>query len=153
MIGVVVASAVLTMAFPAEDREGSRMWVAAELRAHEIYVPAVEEWNRSHPLQVHMTLLGTQAVEQRMLSAFMARTPTAELVEVERRPAARASLDRCASVGFLGPDRRFGRTVCFGPSTVLGSPWTSRGRIFGIPHDVHPVMLGYRADMVAADGD
>jgi arabinosaccharide transport system substrate-binding protein len=32
------------------------------------------------------------------------------------------------------------------------SPWTSRGRIFGLPHDVHPVMLGYRADIVEAAG-
>jgi arabinosaccharide transport system substrate-binding protein len=32
------------------------------------------------------------------------------------------------------------------------APWTSRGRIFGLPHDVHPVLLAYRADLVEAAG-
>jgi arabinosaccharide transport system substrate-binding protein len=35
------------------------------------------------------------------------------------------------------------------PSLV---PWTSRGRIFGIPHDVHSVLLGYRADIIEGAG-
>jgi arabinosaccharide transport system substrate-binding protein len=32
------------------------------------------------------------------------------------------------------------------------APWTSRGRVFGLPHDVHPVLLAYRADLVEAAG-
>jgi len=28
------------------------------------------------------------------------------------------------------------------------SPWTTRGRIFGLPHDVHPVLLAVRADLL-----
>lgn len=152
MVGIAVVSAVLAMAFPADERAGSRMWVAARLH-HEIYVPAVEEWNRTHPLQVHMTLLGTQAVEQRMLSAFMARTPTAELVEVERRPAARAFAGPIDSVGFLDlTDRLRTDGLLDTINAPSFTPWTSRGRIFGIPHDVHPVMLGYRADIVEAAG-
>src|SRR5690606_29599457 len=35
------------------------------------------------------------------------------------------------------------------PSFAL---WTSRGRTFALPHDVHPVLLGYRADIVEAAG-
>jgi arabinosaccharide transport system substrate-binding protein len=31
-------------------------------------------------------------------------------------------------------------------------PWTSRGRIFNLPHDVHPVLLAYRADIVEEAG-
>ena len=30
--------------------------------------------------------------------------------------------------------------------------WTSRGHIFALPHDVHPVMLVYRKDLVAQEG-
>jgi len=32
------------------------------------------------------------------------------------------------------------------------SPHTSRGRIFGLPHDVHPTVLAYRADLVEEAG-
>ncbi|MBC7773417.1 MAG: extracellular solute-binding protein, partial [Pyrinomonadaceae bacterium] len=37
-------------------------------------------------------------------------------------------------------------------NTPSFSPWTSRGRTFGIPHDIHPVMLAYRADIIEAAG-
>jgi arabinosaccharide transport system substrate-binding protein len=152
MAAIALLSAALALAFPTQSRAGSRMWVCARLH-HDIYVPAVEDWNRTHPLRVHMTLLGTQAVEQRMLSAFMARTPTAELVEVERRPAARAFAGPIDSVGFLDLTERLQRDGLFDHiNRPSFTPWTSRGRVFGIPHDVHPVMLGYRADIVEAAG-
>ena len=32
------------------------------------------------------------------------------------------------------------------------APWTSRGRIYGIPHDVHPMLLCYRADIIEGAG-
>jgi arabinosaccharide transport system substrate-binding protein len=32
------------------------------------------------------------------------------------------------------------------------SLWSSRGRVFAVPHDVHPMMLMYRADIVEALG-
>jgi arabinosaccharide transport system substrate-binding protein len=32
------------------------------------------------------------------------------------------------------------------------APYTSRGRIFGLPHDVHPVMLAYRRDIFEKEG-
>jgi arabinosaccharide transport system substrate-binding protein len=32
------------------------------------------------------------------------------------------------------------------------SLWTARGRIYALPHDVHPVMLAYRRDLVEALG-
>ncbi len=35
------------------------------------------------------------------------------------------------------------------PSFAL---WTTRGRIFGIPHDIHPVLLAHRADIIEAAG-
>lgn len=149
---LAVVSCALAVAFPPASRTGSRLWVCARLH-HDIYVPAVDEWNRTHTLQVQMTLLGTQAVEQRMLSAFMARTPTAELVEVERRPAARAFAGPIDSVGFLDLTerlRRDGLLEKINPPSF--TPWTSRGHIFGIPHDVHPMMLAYRADIVEAAG-
>ncbi|MFO0832575.1 MAG: extracellular solute-binding protein [Phycisphaerales bacterium] len=152
MVVLAVFSTAAAIAFPAHDRAGSRMWVCARLH-HDIYVPAVDDWNKTHPLQINMTLLGTQAVEQRMMSAFMARTPTAELVEVERRPAARAFAGPIDSVGFLDLTdrlRREGLLDKINPPSF--TPWTSRGRIFGLPHDVHPVMLGYRADIVEAAG-
>jgi len=132
--------------------DGVRMWTFARLH-HEIYVPAVEEWNRTREPRVQLSLLGIQAVEQRMLSSFLSGTPSAELLEVERRIAARAFAGPVEAVGFLDlTDRLRTEGLLERINAPSFTPWTSRGRIFGLPHDVHPVMLGYRADIVEAAG-
>lgn len=152
MVALAVGSCLLWALMPAEQEPGTRMWVSARLH-HEIYVPVVERWNLERSPRVRMSLLGQQAVEQRMLSAFMSRTPTAELVEVERRTAARAFAGPVESVGFLDLTELLERDGLLDKvNSPSFTPWTSRGRIFGIPHDVHPVMLGYRADIVEAAG-
>ena len=33
------------------------------------------------------------------------------------------------------------------PANALAT-YTDRGAVFGLPHDIHPVMLAYRADIV-----
>jgi len=104
-------------------------------------------------MQVQVSVLGIQAIEQRMLSSFLSGTPSAELLEVERRIAARAFAGPVEAVGLVDLTDRLRRDgLLEGMNATSFTPWTSRGRIFGLPHDVHPVMLGYRADIVEAAG-
>src|SRR5262245_3698937 len=140
------------MIAPAPRGTGMRFWTFARLH-HQMYVPQVEAWNRTHATPVQLSLLSINALEQRMLSAFLAETTAAELIEVERRNASRAFAGPLESVGFVdlterlrseGLDRKI--------NGASFSPWTSRGRVFGLPHDVHPVMLAYRADIVESAG-
>jgi arabinosaccharide transport system substrate-binding protein len=122
-----------------------------------MYVPIVEEWNataeREGRAKVGVTLMALPALERRLLSGFLADTPCADLLEVERRIAARAFTGPIESVGFADLTERLraeGLDKVINPASF--GPWSSRGRIFGLPHDVHPVMLGYRADLVEAAG-
>lgn len=144
------ASAVVYAAWPVRRPPGFHVWTFARLH-HQIYVPIAEQWNLTHTPKVNLTLLSLPALEQRMLSAFLARTTSAELIEVERRAAARAFAGPLDAVGFVDlTDRIRAEKLDINPASF--SPWTARGRIFGLPHDVHPVMLGYRADLVEAAG-
>ena len=149
---IAAASSALLLLNPQKAEPGASMWLFARLH-RDIYVSAVDDWNRTHTPRVNLTLLGVQAIEQRMLSSFLSRTKSADLLEVERRVAARAFAGPVESVGFLDLTERLkqdGLLDRINPSSF--SPWTSRGHIFGLPHDVHPVMLGYRADIVEAAG-
>jgi arabinosaccharide transport system substrate-binding protein len=149
-LAVVSTLCVLLMDSP--RRTGVAMWTFARLH-HAIYLPAVEEWNKSHDMKVECSVLGVQAIEQRMLSSFLARTSSAELLEVERRVAARAFAGPPEAIGFLDlTDRLRNEGLLDRINALSFTPWTSRGRIYGLPHDVHPVMLGYRADIVEAAG-
>ncbi len=153
LIGTIaVVSTLLVVAAGGAKREGATLWTFARLH-YDIYEPAIEEWNQSREPKVHGSVLGLQAIEQRMLSSFLSQTASADLLEVERRIAARAFAGPPESIGFLDLTDRLKAEGLL--DTINGpsfTPWTSRGRIYGLPHDVHPVMLGYRADIVEAAG-
>lgn len=129
------------------------MWTFAPPHAR-MYEPLLEEWQAEpgHP-SVEIEVLSLPALERRMLGAFLSGVPVADLIEAERRVASRAFAGPIEAVGFLDlTDRLRDEGLLDSINEASFSPWTSRGRIFGLPHDVHPVMLCYRADLVEAAG-
>ncbi|MCG3123769.1 MAG: hypothetical protein GIKADHBN_02190 [Phycisphaerales bacterium] len=149
---LAVASSFAVALWPSRPTSGRVMWTFAK-PLFERYVPIIDRWNQSSTPKVDLRMLGLVPLERRMLASFMSGTPSADLIEVERRVAARAFAGPVDSVGFLDLTeemRKRGLLEILNPPSL--SPWTSRGRIFGLPHDVHPVMLGYRADLVEAAG-
>lgn len=150
---LALASVVLAALFPVHQEKGTRFWLFAQ-KHHELYVPLVKEWNQAHPEQpLVMSLLGVQSMEQRLLSSFMSGVPSAELLEVERAMSARVFAGPLESVGFADlTDRVMTEGLLGKLHPASFKPWSMDGRIFGLPHDLHPVMLGYRADIVDAAG-
>lgn len=156
-VWVLLSLAVISSAYVATRRsqrpEGGVMWTFG--RSHVPgYKPVEERWNRENPDKpFNILLLDFVALENRMLSGFLSGTPVADLLEVERSIAARAFTGPLEEVGFVDITDRMrseGLLDRINPPSL--SPWTSRGRIFGLPHDVHPVLLAYRADLIEAAG-
>lgn len=150
---LAVGSSVLIVARGDSEREGMPFWIFSR-HHHVTYQPIVARWNEENPdRRVDMLLLQTLALERRMLSGFMSGTPVADLIEAERLMASRSFTGPIDKVGFFDVTDRLREEglleIINEPSFA---PWTSRGRIFGIPHDVHPVLLAYRADLVEAAG-
>jgi arabinosaccharide transport system substrate-binding protein len=132
---------------------GIQFWTFATIHV-PFYQSVVADWNRQHPdKRVELTLVNEDTLQQRMMSSFFSGTPIADVMEVERTiigPAFSGPLDR---VGFVDLNDRLKRQGLIGRINAPSfSPWTSRGHIFGIPHDVHPVLLAYRADLVESAG-
>ncbi len=149
---LAIVSTSLVLSKPKEVVHGRTMWMFAPPHKR-MYDPIVAEWNATRDPDVHLVLLSQPALERRMLSAFLSQTPSADLLEVERKIAGRAFAGPMDAIGFLDLTdllRRDGLLDAVTP--VAYSPWSSRGRIFGLPHDVHPVMLGYRADIIEGAG-
>lgn len=120
-----------------------------------LYVPLLEEAERAggggveRPLD--MQLMSIAAIERRMMSGFFGGLPTADLIEVERAVVGRAFTGPLESVGFLDlTDRLRDEGLLDEINPPSFGPVTSRGRIFGLPHDVHPVLLAYRSDIIEA---
>lgn len=133
--------------------EGIPFWVFSQSH-FLVYQPLVADWSRRHPAQaVNISQLTNAALERRMLSGFLAGTPVADIIAAERPVAAKAFIGPLDSVGFVDVTDRLraeGLLEKISPSSL--TPWTSRGRIFGLPLDVHPVLLAYRSDLVEAAG-
>ncbi|MBC7771616.1 MAG: hypothetical protein H7210_03900, partial [Pyrinomonadaceae bacterium] len=100
IVGLAIASTAMLVLMPSGRAPGRTMWTSAKLHA-ELYEPKIKQWNEQETPRFNMTLMGLPALEQRMLSAFLARTSAADVIEAERRIAARAFTGPLDAVGFV----------------------------------------------------
>jgi arabinosaccharide transport system substrate-binding protein len=151
---LAVLSTIVLALWPIPQRQGLVFWTFA--RSHQrLYEPMTAAWNAARPAEerVHVVLLSAGALQRRLLSGFLSETPVPDLVEAYVQIVAQAFTGPLAEVGFVDlTDRVRAEGIEAQINAPSFAPWTSRGRIFGLPHDVHPVLLAYRADIVEAAG-
>jgi arabinosaccharide transport system substrate-binding protein len=151
---LAIVSTIVLALWPIPQKEGLVFWIFAKTH-QRLYEPMTAAWNSTQPpaQRVHLVLLSAGALQRRLLSGFLSGTPLPDLAEAYVQIVAQAFMGPLEDVGFVdltdlvqteGIDEQINA-----PSFA---PWTSRGRIFGLPHDVHPVLLAYRADLVEAAG-
>ncbi|MBX3381815.1 MAG: extracellular solute-binding protein [Phycisphaeraceae bacterium] len=148
----LASTAVLLAGAASATPNEKSMWTFA--RPHYLmYEPRVAAWNKEGHTPFDLRLLSLPAMERRMMASFLGDVPCADVLEVERRGVSRTFGGPVDSVGFYDlTDRLKSDGLIDEINAPSFSPWTTRGHIFGLPHDVHPVMLGYRADIVEAAG-
>lgn len=127
------------------------------------YQPLIDEWNQAvesgggkfkHARRkARMIVKDADTIRRQMLSGFLADVPTAEILIMEGRiaPSAWSGPMEAAGLYDLTPlieEDGLDELI----NTPSFSHWSFRGRKFGLPHDVHPMMLVYRADIVEAAG-
>jgi len=153
---LAISSSLAIALWPTDQREGMVFWTFAPHHAR-MYQDAIADWNRRadeaghQPVQMHVLSMG--ALNRRTQSGMWAGTPTSDLVEIEQPSVARFMAGPVDKVGFYDlTDRLHEEGIYDRLNEPSFAPWTSRGHIFGLPHDVHPVLLVYRADLVEAAG-
>ncbi|MCA9322403.1 MAG: extracellular solute-binding protein, partial [Planctomycetes bacterium] len=153
---LIVALAVTSTAAIAlrsgRDAADLEFWVFARPH-HDLYMAPIADWNAHEETSIDLHLLSLPALERRMMSGFLSDVPVADLIEADVRVASRAFTGPLEDVGFLDiTDRIRDEGIADEINAPSFSPWTRQGRIFGLPHDVHPVLLCYRRDLVEAAG-
>ena len=155
LLVLALGAATLVWLRPPAAHRGLSLWVFAQ--PHQMaYKPVIQKWNEEQADPAHRAeclLIDFPALERRLLSGLLSGTPVGELVEVERAVAARTFTGPLADIGFYDLTDRLkqeGLMEVINPPSF--APWISRGRIFGIPHDVHPILLVYRSDLTDAAG-
>lgn len=153
VIALAIISSLVVFSWTAEQPEtDATMWTFAAPH-YAIYEPSVTAWNAEGGFTVDMSQISRQVMDRRLVGGFLGGVPTADLIEAERSTASLAFAGPLEAVGFVDLTDRIEADGLFESITPASfSPWTFEGRVFGLPHDVHPVMLGYRADIVEAAG-
>lgn len=116
---------------------------------YEAYREVIPEFEAKHNIKVQFQLVERRALWGRLQAALLAGTAVPDLVEVEEYTMGFFTKGPLEDVGFWdmtekikeeGLDKRMVETRF--------AMYSSRGRIFALPHDVHPVVLVYRRDII-----
>ncbi len=153
---VLAACSSLAIAlWPIPVRQGETFWTFS-LDHAAMYEPAIQDWNRAQATEKdHVTeyVIGMGTLARRLQSGFLSGTPVPDMTEVESSSISNFFSGPLDAVGFTDLTDRIHQEGLDQQMTLASfSPWTNRGRIFGLPQDVHPVLLAYRADVVEAAG-
>jgi arabinosaccharide transport system substrate-binding protein len=125
-----------------------KFWTFAK-QHHDAYQTAFDDFEKKNPgVKVEDQLVSWVAVTQRLQAAMWSGVDLPDVVEIPIDTAGGYFRGPIDDVGFLDLTERVkkeGLLEDMVPSRF--TPYTSRGRIFGVPHDVHPVMLAYNAEI------
>jgi arabinosaccharide transport system substrate-binding protein len=113
------------------------------------YAAVLPKFEREHHVKVNLQRIDNQSLEARLQSAIVANTDVPDLTEISEGTLGFFTRGPARDIGFADLSERV-RSDGLDHRVVESrfAPWTSRGRIYALPHDVHPVMLAYRRDLV-----
>jgi arabinosaccharide transport system substrate-binding protein len=119
----------------------------------DAYRDVIPDFEREHGVEVDLQLVYSRALETRLQNALLAGTPVPDLVEIGALQISYFTRGPLEDVGFFDLTDRLEREG-YRQRLVESrlSLYSSRKRVFAVPHDVHPVMLLYRADIVESLG-
>jgi arabinosaccharide transport system substrate-binding protein len=153
ILGLAVISSAIYALWPVPEKPGRDFWMFSPPNTQH-YRAVLDRWNAAHPdNRINLVQIHYQALERRLIAAFTSDAPVADLVETESLTMARAFAGPLHAVGFVDLTDRLRQENLFERINAPSfSSWTTRSRTFALPHDVHPCLLGYRADIVEAAG-
>ena len=118
-----------------------------------IYAAALPEFEKKHNCKVQVQLVDQRAIIYRLQSAMQVGAEVPDLAEVIYYGMGSFVRGPIEDVGFADLTERLHTSGMW--DRILNSRfrmWSSRGHVFALPHDVHPVMLVYRKDLIEQEG-
>lgn len=113
------------------------------------YQKPIAEFEKLHGVKVQLQVVSQRALQGRLQSAMQAGAEVPDMVELLYGTLGFFTRGPLEDIGFVDLTDRVREAGLF-DSLVRSrfSLWSTRGRIFALPHDVHPVMLAYRRDLI-----
>jgi arabinosaccharide transport system substrate-binding protein len=115
----------------------------------EAYKAALPKFEKQYGVKVQVELVDQKALQDRLQSAMQIGAEVPDMVELMYNTLGLFTRGPVDDVGFLDLTDRVKRSGLY--ERVVSSrfsKWASMGHFFALPHDVHPVMLAYRRDLI-----
>ena len=154
ILALAILSGVCLAFAPATQTKATlRMWVFAKTH-YETYKKAIPNFEAQNPgVTVDLQLVSNNSLATRLQAAFLADVDVPDMVEIEISSAGSFFRGPLEEVGFLDLTDRLHQSGLYDKMVQARfAPYTKQGHIFGLPHDVHPVMLAYRRDLFEQAG-
>lgn len=114
----------------------------------------IKQFERQNHKSVGIELVATRAEDVRLVSMFMSDSKDVpDLVEIEIGSVAKYFRPPTRDIGLVPLNDFLARSGWMDKIVKARfAPWSKNGVIFGVPHDVHPVVLVYREDLFRPAG-
>jgi len=115
----------------------------------EAYRPAIAKFEQRYGVKIQLEVVDQKALQDRLQSALQVGAQVPDMVELLYGTLGLFTRGPLEGVGFVDLTDQVHKTGLY--DRLVRNRfvrWSSRGHIFALPHDVHPVMLAYRRDLV-----
>lgn len=149
LITAVVAGVWLGLTAVARQQRRPDLVYATFSKEHATaYRAVIGEFERKHNVHVQFQVVPERVLMGRLQSALEADAAVPDLVEILDGTMGFFARGRLEDVKLVDlTDKVKSSGLYDSLVTSRFTKWSSRGRIFALPHDVHPVMLAYRKDI------
>lgn len=152
VFAVAIAAAVWmgALSAPFSERRPDLVLVTFAPNHVESYRKALAAFEARHKVRVRVQVVHQRAITQRMQNAMMVGgDEVPDVVEIPDGSLSTFARGPLEDVGFVDLTERMKRAHL--DEQLVASRvarWCVKGHVFALPHDVHPVMLCYRRDVV-----
>jgi arabinosaccharide transport system substrate-binding protein len=114
----------------------------------------IEQFRRNTGKRVGIELVAPRSLDVRLVSMFMSdSTDVPDVVEIEIGSVGKYFRPPTHDIGLLPLNDFLTRSGWIDKIVKARfAPWSKNGVIFGVPHDVHPVVIVYREDLFRQAG-
>lgn len=152
MLILFIITSVFIFSATEEKDESIEFWIFANTH-YEEYQARVPIFEALHP-GVNIKLINYGgSMHDKLLTALLSDFGAPDIVEVEITSIGRFLKGATDEIGFVDLKPRLESEGWMEKLVVSRfTPWSYGGKIYGLPHDLHPVVLLYRDDLFKAAG-
>lgn len=152
---LAIVSGIAHLAFSLRRRsESPDLVFAIFAQVHEEpYRRVLPEFEEKHGVKVQLQRVSSRALQSRLQPALLTGAEVPDVVEILEGSMGYFTRGPLEDVGFIDITQRLHDEGLYERMVESRySLWSSRGHIFAVPHDVHPVCLCYRTDLITELG-